>query len=248
MSFLRRAKTILQHRVRQFVGQHPTLYNLVFQYRDGYQDRLVNDDTDICIEGFPRSANSFAVGAFKQAQEEPLTVAHHNHAPAPILDAVDRGVPTIVLVRDPVEAVVSFRALQLQNSVVSETRSSLLAISHLVQLRAWIAFYERIEPVREHVVVAPFEVVIDDFGTVIEALNRQFGTTFARFDHTEENVESIRDERGYHALPSEQRRRLKTRSRERFEDEIGQQHPLVRTGRALRDCLVEDTPVSKVIS
>jgi hypothetical protein len=67
LSPLHRFATQLRYRAKQFIGRHPWLYQAVFQNRAGYEDLLVNDETDICIEGFPRSANSFAVGAFEQA-------------------------------------------------------------------------------------------------------------------------------------------------------------------------------------
>lgn len=228
-----RTSTRLRYRAKHWLGRRPRLYHWIYRWRDGYVDRLVTDETDLCIEGFPRSANSFAVGAFEYAQDEKLSIAHHNHVPAPILNAVQRGLPTVVLIRDPVEAVISFRALQLQTSDVSGTPSPQLALSYPEQLRAWTAFYERIEFVREQVVVAPFERVIDDFGAVIDVVNERFGTAFARFEHTDATVETIRGSRGYHALPSERRDALKAQARERFEAEVGSEHPAVKRARAL---------------
>lgn len=198
----------------------------------------MTDETDLCIEGFPRSANSFAVGAVEQAHDDPLTIAHHNHVPAPILNAVQRRLPTIVLIREPVEAVVSRRALQLQIGAVEEKRMPQY-VSYERDLRAWIGFYETVWPVRENVVVAPFDVVIDDFGRIIHAVNTQCGTDFARFDHTDENVAAIRNARGYHALPSEQREAMKERARDRFEADLGEAHPLVEAARELHRRFVE---------
>lgn len=239
MSF-RRTLARLRYRAKHEIGRWPSLYHGLFRYRDGYGDRLVTDDTDLCIEGFPRSANSFAVGAIEYAQDDPLRIAHHNHVPAPILRAAARGIPTIVLIRDPVEAVISFRGLQLQISARSNTPSSLPAISCRLHLQAWIAFYERIRPVLGRVVVAPFKVVTSNFDRVIYALNDRFGTTFAPFDHTKENVDSVRDTRGHHALPSEQREALKKQARETFAAEIGEDHPLVERATMLHQNYLEE--------
>lgn len=213
MSLVRRVGAKWRYRAKHWLGRRPRLYHWAHRWRDGYADRLVTDDTDIC-EGFPRSANSFAVSAFEHAQDEKLSIAHHNHVPAPILNAVRRGLPTIVLIRDPVDAVVSFRALQLQTSEVSVTRSYQLALSYPDQLRAWQAFHECIAPIQEQFVVAPFERVIDDFGAVIGVVNERFGTTFARFDHTEVSVAAVPETHGHHALPSERREALKAQARE----------------------------------
>jgi hypothetical protein len=215
----------------------------VFQNRSGYEDLLVNDDTDICIEGFPRSANSFAVAAFRHAQDEPVGIAHHNHVPAPVLTAVQNGLPTVVLIRDPVEAVISNRGLQLQIGAV-EDKEMPMHVSFKAQLKAWKSFYETIWPYREQVVIAPFEVVIDDFGLIVERVNTRFGTEFDRFEHTTPNVEAVRSSRGYHALPSEQRSALKQQARERFMAEVGVDHDLVTTTRSLYDRFVVHTDVS----
>ena len=71
------------------------MYHWTHRLRDGFVDRLVTDETDLCVEGFPRSANSFAVGAVDYAQPEPLSIAHHNHVPAPLLNAARRGLPAV---------------------------------------------------------------------------------------------------------------------------------------------------------
>jgi hypothetical protein len=87
--------------------------------------------------------------------------------------------------------------------------------------------------VKDRVVIAPFEDVIDEFGLIIERVNSRFGTEFDRFEHTSSNVEAVRSSRGYHALPSEQRSALKQQARERFMADVGTDHDLVITTRSL---------------
>src|SRR5918999_5771267 len=65
-------------------------------------------DTEIVIEGFPRSANSFAVAAFARAQGRKPKIAHHVHAPAQVIAAARAGIPAIVLIRNPEEAVLEY--------------------------------------------------------------------------------------------------------------------------------------------
>jgi hypothetical protein len=101
------------------------------------------------------------------------------------------------------------------------------------QLRTWIAWYERVWPVRDQIVVAPFEVVTEDFGAVIDAVNDKFRTDFARFEHADEQVEAIRSSYGYHALPTEERARLKEQARARFEQALGPDAAVVEEARAL---------------
>jgi hypothetical protein len=241
MSDFRRTAARLRYRAKHGLGRRPRLYHWVSRLRGGTADRLVTDATDLCIEGFPRSANSFAVGAFEHAQDRSYTIAHHNHVPAPILNAVRRGLPTIVLIRDPVDAVVSGRALHLQNRVRAGDDAPAPRLPYAVRLRAWVGFYETVWPVRDDIVVAPFEVVTSDFGDVIAATNERFGTAFARFEHTAENVDTIRS-RGYHALPSDERDRLKQRARTAFAEEVGADHPRVRAARALYERVADTAP------
>src|SRR5436309_8002883 len=87
---------------------YPRLY-LPFarwKYRE-IADRIVEADTQLVIEGFQRSGNTFAVVAFEVAQPQPVKLAHHLHAAAQIVAAVRMGVPTLVLIRDPDESVLS---------------------------------------------------------------------------------------------------------------------------------------------
>ena len=147
-SLLRRVEAILRHRAKHWLGRRPRLYHWTYRLRDGFVERLVTDATDLCVEGFPRSANSFAVGAVEQAQDAPLSIAHHNHVPAPILNAVRRDLPTVVLIRDPVDAVISNRGLQLQIGA-REGKEMPQRVSYKRQLRTWIAWYEHVWPGRD---------------------------------------------------------------------------------------------------
>jgi len=242
-STVHRTAATLRYRAKHWLGRRPRLYHWTYRLRGGYADRLVTDATDLCVEGFPRSANSFAVGAIEHAQADPLRIAHHNHVPAPILRAVDRSIPTIVLLRDPVEAVISNRGLQLQIGAI-EGGPTPPHVPYTTQLRAWHRFYEAVWRVRDRVVVAPFEVVTDDVGRIVDAVNDRFGTDLARFEHTDEHVRAVRERRGYHALPSEQRDELKIQARTRFDEEVGPDHPVVRRTRTLRKQFVGAASVS----
>jgi hypothetical protein len=102
-----------RYRVKQWIGRHPSLYFPVFKNRVGYEDRLVGQKHDICIDGFPRSANSFAVGAFESVNPT-AKVAHHAHVPAQLMRACEVGIPAIALIRDPVDTVISGHGLELQ--------------------------------------------------------------------------------------------------------------------------------------
>src|SRR5215210_2906944 len=72
---------------RRYVGRHPFLFYNFYRLKPSYRDLLVARRTQIVIEGFPRSGNTFAVVAFEQAQRESVRVAHHLHMPAQVIRA-----------------------------------------------------------------------------------------------------------------------------------------------------------------
>jgi hypothetical protein len=177
---------------------------------------VLGPDTEIVIESFPRCASSFAVAAFRLAQEPRASrIAHHTHAPAQVIAAVRRGVPTLVLLREPEEAVLSH--------VVYTP-----GLTPEVSLRGYVRFHEPLLPHRGGFVVGLFEEVISDFGSVIERVNARFGTTFRPFEHRPEHLARIdrEIEEDYRSrarsaeelartipLPTEERRLLKERLR-----------------------------------
>lgn len=143
---------------------------------------VIGGDTEIVIESFPRCASSFAVAAFRLAQEPRATrIANHTHMPAQVLVAARRGVPALVLLREPEAAVLSH---------VVHTPSVTIATS----LRGYVRFYEPLLRARGAFVVGSFDQVVHDFGSVIDRINDHFGTSFARFEHTDGNLERLNQE------------------------------------------------------
>jgi len=137
-----------------------------------------NGDTEIVIEGFPRCGNTFAVIAFQKAQERKVKIAHHLHVPAQIHFAVNRDIPALVLIREPLEAISS------------------LIVRHPERLpetcfMEYNKFYRSILPVKDKFVVSNFYETVNDLGSVTERLNERYGTSFKCFAHTEENIDSV---------------------------------------------------------
>jgi hypothetical protein len=137
--------------------------------------QVVGKSTQLVIDGFPRSANTFAVLAFRMAQPEPVEVAHHVHLPAQILAAVKARLPTMLLIRNPEDVVIS---LVLRFPHLSLAKG----------LRRYNRFHRSLMRHRNAVVVADFDEVTGDYGSVIRRVNERFATTFAEFGHTPENV------------------------------------------------------------
>jgi hypothetical protein len=144
-----------------------------------HSDRApVDHDTVLAIEGFPRSANTFATVAFQVSQPEPVRLAHHLHAPSQIIASVRAGVPAVVLVRHPRDAAMSL--------VIRAPH-----ITMELALTGYTRFYAPLVPFSAGYFVARFEDVVADFGQVVCAVNDRFGTEHVPFSHTPERVAEV---------------------------------------------------------
>lgn len=168
-----RAATV-RHVVRRLASAHPRIYLPVARRK--YPHATLNRDTALVIDGFTRSAVTFAVVAFQLAQNDHVRVSHHLHAAGHLIEAARRGVPTLVTVREPADTVLS-----------ALIREPLVPPAQF--LRSFADFYERILPYRSRFVVATFEEVTSDMGQVTGRVNERYGTRFRCFEQTDENVE-----------------------------------------------------------
>ncbi|MGD1922294.1 MAG: hypothetical protein ACFCAD_27420 [Pleurocapsa sp.] len=55
----------------------------------------IEKDTDIVIEGYPRSGNTFASSAVRIAQTKPVKIAYRLHAPTQLICAAKMVIPAI---------------------------------------------------------------------------------------------------------------------------------------------------------
>jgi hypothetical protein len=125
----------------------------------------VSHDTDIVIEGYPRSANTAAFGAFGGAQPGHVRIAHHTHTPANVIAAVRRGLPVIVLIRSPDGAVPEMALIRPELTVRQA-------------MRGYRRFYRPLLHYRDRIVVVRSEDVLDDVGRIVQRVNDRFGTNF----------------------------------------------------------------------
>lgn len=169
----------LKHWIRIALGPYPRLFFPLARFKEGHR-AAVGKDTELVIEGFPRSGNSFAVNAFELVQPRPVRLAHHLHAPAQIILAARRDLPILVLAREPVAAASSL--------VIRHPHISLR-----MALYEYMRFYETIAPYRDKFVVGLFDQVTNDYGEVIKRINQRFSTGFALFEHNEMNVQKSFD-------------------------------------------------------
>jgi len=127
---------------------------------------MVTRNTRITIEGYPRSANTYAVYAFKQVNEMQWNeIAHHLHVQAQIIRSVNYKIPVILLIRHPLEAV---RSLVVRHDFIPVDEA----------LEDYCRFYDDLYPMRDGFVVADFSIVIKSYGEIIDQVNKKFSRKF----------------------------------------------------------------------
>lgn len=178
-----------------------------------HRDVSIGPNTDIVIEGFPRSANSYANDFMLLSQPRALTIAHHLHMPGQLILGVRQGIPVIALVRHPRDAVTSTCIYH------GFTRPTLV-------LKAFIRFYRPLMKYRDAMVIGDFETVTTDFNRIIRKLNAKYGGCFAEVDSRLtsaavfkriEDANRTRNDPTKIHIPSETRRLLVPRVQERVE-------------------------------
>ncbi|HYO26093.1 MAG TPA: hypothetical protein VEQ85_14215 [Lacipirellulaceae bacterium] len=160
------------------IKSYPALFRPIALLREGGKKRCVRRTTDLVIEGYWRCGNHFAVYAFLVAQGKHVDVAHHFHAPAQLMLAARWGVPAVLLIREPVEAVASATVFLMR-----EDPRPLLAFYN--------AFHERLLDYVDRLVVSDFPITVGDFGAVIEAVNAKYHTHYLPLEGTPEQRAEI---------------------------------------------------------
>jgi hypothetical protein len=171
----------LRHVLRTRISEHPAIYLPIARRKyPGPSPEVISSETELVIDGYTRSATTFAVYAFQLVQPRPVRLAHHLHAPAQLITAAKRHVPVLALIREPEGTILS----QLAREPDWDIRDALVAYTR---------FYRRLLPHRASYVVGEFDAVTNDFGAVVRRLNERFGTSFKEFVYSEENLRECFD-------------------------------------------------------
>lgn len=142
--------------------------------------RGLNRNTQLLIDAYPRSANSFATFAFFHCQPSPVRVAHHLHSPAAITYATRNSIPTLTLLRDPVDACTSLLFYYPKFAIEQAFMD-------------YVRYYEAVSRGIARLVMARFATATTDLASVFRAVNNKFGTSFAEFSNSPEDVAAVRE-------------------------------------------------------
>lgn len=121
-----------------------------------FKGNLPSDKTKLCIEGYPSSANSYFLN-FASRFIKKSEISSHNHAIATIKYCAIRNIPTVFIIRHPLDAISSH--------MVRHGKSASEAIYHYLQL------YEYVLKNRSRISVVNFSDVISDKSVFINKLS-----------------------------------------------------------------------------
>lgn len=166
------------------------------------QESIVGTHTELVIDGFQGSANSFATQAFKLCQTQPVTLAHHLHSAAQIIKAAQLNIPILLTIREPVGAVLSLT-------------SRWPYVSLKQALESYIAFYSKLEPHASDCVISTFDQTTQHLDDVVERINKKFGTHFDLIDVVKSNTE-LRDKINHNPDPKAKSLAIKKETKEKL--------------------------------
>lgn len=158
--------------IRNIISKYPYLYYF-FKKKSDFD---VSKDTDIVIEGFPRSGNSFAEAAFRISQSANIKIAHHCHSISQIKKAVKFSLPILVLYRYPIDAIASYILYYDRYTTIGQA------------IRRYNDFYNDIKKYKDKILLASFKTLTIDFGEIIKSINKKFDTSFTNYNHDNINI------------------------------------------------------------
>lgn len=152
---------MLRRRLRLLVSGDPRLY--YYYARLAKLPFQINDTTTVLVDSYPRSANSFFEAAFTKAHGGRESVAHHSHAAGQVLIGLKRNLPCIVLIRNPVSAIVSFYEMNEGSYSIDLCTSE------------YIKFYSSLEEHIDKIIILETQEIESRFYDLMKMLRERYG-------------------------------------------------------------------------
>lgn len=135
-------------------------WKILVLFRPEIRKKLVADGTDLVVEGFPRSANTFFAAKVSLQQSNAIKIASHLHCFHQIRIANKKNIPIIILLRDPLDAVASEYLRNRKSSIK-------------IMLKEYISFYSQLLPLTHSVFIILFVSAIGDNKKMLKEFNRR---------------------------------------------------------------------------
>jgi hypothetical protein len=163
---------------KQLVGHEPIFLPLLLRLTPLGTSRQITAHTDLVVEGFPRSGNTFTTFALEDASAHTLEIASHVHQPSQIKLGLARGLPTIMVIREPAAALASYLVYGPQFTPAQVTRE-------------YCSYHRELVPYVERILICEFAEVTTNMASVIDRINHRYSMKIPAFDESPANIARI---------------------------------------------------------
>jgi hypothetical protein len=163
---------------KYLLGHDPLLLPILLRLTPLGISRQITANTELVVEGFPRSGNTFTVFALQDAASNQIQLSSHVHHPSQVKHAVMKGIPVVLVVREPISVLSSY----LTYGPHGRARDV---------LKEYHSYHQELVPYVDRVLVLDFEEIVSDMPAAILRINRRFSLKIPPFDQSSENVERV---------------------------------------------------------
>lgn len=167
----------LKYKIANHVSEYPGIYTMISRGLTG-RDCYTTRNTDIVIDGHPRSANTYATYAFKTAQKKDVVIANHIHKISQFLIAEKYGIPAILLIRNPIDCISSLLIRQPKYDPAALFDGYYIMYNGLKNSDSYV--------------VGDFDDVINNYAEIIKRVNTKFGKDFDLYYKTPESEDIVK--------------------------------------------------------
>lgn len=161
----------------------------IYQLQNRFESHLIcKNSTDLLVEGYPRSGNTFTVRQIKSLVElnnKSLDIAHHTHSIENLRLAKFHNTPSLILIRKPSEAILSHFIFQNYDESQSDKVDDMV--------NKYIAFYKYAKNELKNIVFCEFNVVKNNFNFLIRELNSKFNLSIPESTNLEFDKQIVFD-------------------------------------------------------
>jgi hypothetical protein len=177
----------LAFKIRAFFAIRPKLFFGAQKIVGKDTSRAINDDTQLLIAGIWGCANTYASQAFAEHQPG-IAFSHHVHVPAQVVEAANRNLPCLVLIRHPIDAVASYTSREHLDLSLRDMHWA---------LKDYAFYYNSIVNLKDSYTTSDFKEVISEYPAAFKRLNDKFNTSFSVPANDSDEAKDLRERNKY---------------------------------------------------
>ncbi len=137
-------------------------------FRKKEYECIVQKDYDLCICGYPSSANTFVYKYINELYKGTKKISHHNHSPGVMKRAIKCNVPAVFISRNPVDAISSYYVRFSQGNTFSIKTA----------LKAYVDFYNVVKQYCDKIIIIDMKTITNDMpywlNIIFEKINIEY--------------------------------------------------------------------------